>query len=806
MNTLWHKVWAELWAYKVRTLMAILSISAGVSCVGVLFGMIDLELAKMDAAHLKSQPSHISLILRSDADHDLLKQIAALDGVAGIDPMTPLTVRYSSAGSNHWQMATLIIRPDYTEQQFDKTLLQNGKWPTDRQIGIENLSASFSGLGVGDTIDFETDNTVLTTTISGVLRHPFVKPPNFGGQMHFFGDTQLARVFGIPAGSFRQLLVQITPPYSTDKARKIAQTIRSLFLARHIAVNVTLLQDPQKHWGRPFFAGVNLVLQIMALAALLLCSVQIFNTVSANIDQQTYQIGIMKALGGSTFTISKIYGAEILFTAMAALIVAVPLGLTGAYLSSCQLLSLFNIACDGFDYAPRAIYFMLGGGLLIPLLAAAGPILRGAAMSVREAISSYGLGADFGRNRFDLWMEKGTTSHLPTIYAAALGNLIRRKTELLLTQAVLLVAGVTFLVLMSLIASLNLTLDQEMARSHYAVRLGFSRDQTRHSVMETLDAIDNHAELETWQRLPVEIADYQGKPLRQKGSLGLQMLALPAAGVMYQPLIESGRWLRSDDAGQRVLVLSAESAELNSIQTGDSLNIQLSTVKEVWQVIGTYRWLAGNNFSVEPVYAPLETLQIQNGNRDSVSFALIGPALNKLSDETAYLQKLKTEFRAKAIDLDVYTTNAKLEQRQFAGNQFRPVLGTLFGLAAMIATVGGIGLSGTLTTSVMQRTREIGVLRSIGAPSQAIFRLFLLEGLFHGVTAWLLSIPLAYFSAAPIAAALGKTMLGIKLDYCFAWPAVGLWLLILMVLVSAAAYWPARKAAKLTVAGCFDHH
>ena len=800
MNILWYMVWADWWGNKSRTILAIISIAAGVSSVGVLFGMIDLELAQMDAAHQRSKPSHISLILRNDADNQLLTKIAALDGVAGLDSMTQLTVRYAKTGDPHWQMATLIIRPDYSAQKFDKTLLQTGDWPTGQHIALENLSVKFSGLQPGDSVDLETANGRLNLPINGIVRHPFVKPPNFGGQVHFFAGSELAGAFGVPAHSFRQLLVQVSPPYSPDKARSVAHAVRTLLNANQIPVNVTLLQDPEKHWGRPFFSGVNLVLQIMALAALALCSVQIFNAVTAHIDQQTYQIGIIKALGGSSLSVGKLYVAETLLTAGAAVIVAVPIGMIGAYFSSCKMLALFNIECLHFQYSLRAIAYMMLGGLLIPLLAAAGPIYRGAAMTVRTAIASYGLGADFGRSRLDLWMEKIGAHCLPTLYAAALGNLFRRKAPLLLTQSVLIIAGVTFLVLTSLIASLNQTLDNDMARSRYAVRLGFSRDQNQQTVQQLLEGINPNVQLETWRRLPLEIAR-NGSPLRQKGSLGVQLLALPAAGLMYQPLIENGRWLQAADAGQRVVVINADSAALNGIQLGDSLDIQLGADRQNWQVVGTYRWLAGNNFTIEPVYAPLETLQAID-HVDAVSLALLGPPLPELKQEADYLQKLKDACRENAVNLDVYTTIARLEQRQFAGNQFRPVIGTLAGLAAMIATVGVIGLSGALATGVMQRTREIGVLRSIGAPGAAIFRLFLLEGIFHAIGAWLLTVPLAYFSAAPIAAALGETMLGIKLDYNFAWPAVAAWLLIICAMAAIAAYLPARKAASLTVGEC----
>ena len=214
-----------------------------------------------------------------------------------------------------------------------------------------------------------------------------------------------------------------------------------------------------------------------------------------------------------------------------------------------------------------------------------------------------------------------------------------------------------------------------------------------------------------------------------------------------------------------------------------------------WQVIGLYRWFAGSGYAVEPVYAPLSSIQTDNHH----SFALLAANINNLDEEKTYTDSLKTAFAEQQIKLDIYTTLAKLEQRQFAQNQFRPLTSMLLGLASMIAAVGAIGLSGTLAIGVLQRTREIGVLRAIGANSSAIFKLFMLEGLFHGLLAWLLSIPLAYLLAEPLAKQLGITMLGIHLDFVFAWVSVGIWLAVVLVLAVLAAYLPARKATRIAV-------
>lgn len=799
MNSYWHKISADLLAHKSRTLLAMSSIAIGIFVVGVLLGMIDLQLGKMDESHRLSHPSHINLILKTDADFAVAEQIKAIPGVAGVDTLTQFTVRFKTANNPQWQTGTALFRPDYQAQHYDLMSLLSGSWPHDNTLALERLSAKFAGLKSGDKIILETANGEESFSVGGIIRHPFVKPPPFGGQLHFFIAPEAAANFGIKPMTFRQLLVQVKQPYSAEKARLLAGEIRAKLSAIGIDVNATLLQNPEQHWGRPFFSGINLILTVMAWASLALSSVLILNTIAALITQQTDQIGIMKSLGARRSTIANIYLSIVLILALLAIVLAVPLSLVGAYFSSRWLLDLFNIEMNGFEYSVRTLWLMIAGGLLAPLLASLWPIRRGASMSVREAIASYGLGADFGGNRFDRWLEAKVFNALLTLYAVTLGNLFRRKARLLWTQSVLVIAGVLFIVIISLIESVNLTLDNELARSRYAVRLGFSTDQPSALVNELVRSVPQTTGLELWNRLPAELTR-NDQLLRQSGSLGAQMIALPVDTAMYRPLIVAGRWFESRDNDQQVLVLNAATAELNGIEAGDTINVNLAgRANSEWRVIGLYRWFAGSGYAVESVYAPLSTVQKLTHLDQFSSFALLSAKVNSPAEEKIYADALKQKFQDRHIKLDFYTTIAKLEQRQFAKNQFRPITAMLLGLAALIAAVGAIGLSGTLAIGVLQRTREIGVLRAIGASSGAVFKMFMLEGFFHGLMAWLVSIPIAYFVAEPLSRKLGEIMLGLQLDFTFSFMAVWIWLVLVSVLVLLASYWPARHATRIVV-------
>lgn len=179
--------------------------------------------------------------------------------------------------------------------------------------------------------------------------------------------------------------------------------------------------------------------------------------------------------------------------------------------------------------------------------------------------------------------------------------------------------------------------------------------------------------------------------------------------------------------------------------------------------------------------------------------------IDSLKNEIDYVAQLKQIFQDHAIPLNPYNTRAKIQQSQFAINQFKPVISTLSGLAIMIASVGGISLSGILVISVLQRTREIGVLSAIGAKPATVFRMFLTEGLLHGFFAWLISVPIAYIAAKPIANELGETMFGIRLDYIFDLYSPVYWFCLLFIIAFLASYWPAKKAMQVSVVECLGH-
>jgi putative ABC transport system permease protein len=139
------------------------------------------------------------------------------------------------------------------------------------------------------------------------------------------------------------------------------------------------------------------------------------------------------------------------------------------------------------------------------------------------------------------------------------------------------------------------------------------------------------------------------------------------------------------------------------------------------------------------------------------------------------------------------------QDRAEAVSQFSIMTTMLLALAIIVALVGGISLMGALSIGVVERTREIGVMRAIGARSRTIMGMFVMEGILQGLLSWLLAVPLSFALARLLANALGQVMFDANLDYQYDYPAVLTWLGIILIISTLASILPARNATQISV-------
>ncbi|MEM7797920.1 MAG: FtsX-like permease family protein [Chloroflexota bacterium] len=798
MSVLRHKIWYDLWQRKARTLLAIFSISAGVFAIGTIFGMVDQLLSTMDDSHRATNPSHVNVILRQFVDEETAHSVESIEGVKFVEPLNIITGRYRTSLEEPWTSATIVMRDDFEEQTYDQLSLVEGVWPEQNTIAIERLSHNVFDIDIGDELIFELDGSDRSFEVGGIIRHPFVPPPDFGGDTHIMVSQQVMARLGIPESSYNQLLIQFEP-YSEEYARDRMIEVRDHLAKQNVGIFFTIYQEPEEHWGRPFLAGMTFVLQVLAVLSLLASVILVINTMTAVITQQTDQIGIIKAIGGTTNHITSVYLAGVAVYGLFSMLIALPLGMFMAYQLSKWLLNVFNIDYEVFQFSWRAVVFQILAALIAPLLAALWPVLRGASISVREALASYGIGGDFGSSRLDQAVEQISQRFLSSPYAIALGNMFRRKGRLILTQSVLIIAGAMFILVLTLSQSITNTLDNELARRAYDIRFVFASPFERSDVLTNLaNRYGPISEVEAWLTVNGNVMK-EGEQMEDAATLGGELFGIPVGSEMYEPNMVRGRWLDPEETGA-VAVVSRKTAEFNDLDIGDKFTVDMGEIGEGdWTIVGIYQAIVTEPFATDPIYVPEPALVnlTKKVNRARHLLVTIDGATEEMAGTLK--QALIEDFKGKNIEVTMFLTRTVFEERAYAIEQFSILTQLLFVLSIVMGIVGGVGLTGALSIGVVERTREIGVLRAIGADSFTVISMFVLEGVLQGLISWLIAVPLAFFASRPMSLALGRIVLESELDFSFSYSAVFAWLLLILIISSLASILPALSASRISV-------
>jgi len=185
------------------------------------------------------------------------------------------------------------------------------------------------------------------------------------------------------------------------------------------------------------------------------------------------------------------------------------------------------------------------------------------------------------------------------------------------------------------------------------------------------------------------------------------------------------------------------------------------------------------------------------GDVGLTSAAIVG---TERHDEAAVMETIAAlETHLERRGFQVNNVFAMSTERDEGEAFFGAIIFLLLIMALMLAVVGGLGLMGTMRINVLERTREIGVLRAIGAPNKGVTRVFIREGIAIGLISWLLGAILAYPLGKGLSDGVGLAVMGVPLNFSYSMTGVWVWLILVVILSAMASFIPARNASRLTV-------
>lgn len=808
MTTPWRKALRDFRLEGPRTVLVVLAVALGISAFATVLSTYAILTRELNDGYLATNPA--SATLWTDAvDDELLRTLAADPDIREAEARRAVRGRIR-AGPAEWRNLQLFVVKDYGQIRVSILEPQQGAWPpAPGEILVERDALQVARARIGDTVRVKTANGPerslrLTGTVHDVGQAQARMENMVYGYIVL--DT-LAELGEEPY--LDQLKIRVAGD-ANDEAhvRRVAAATRQRLEGLGHPVRRMETPKPGEH---PHAAIMGLLLLAQAafgLFALALSGILVVNLLTALMAAQVRQIGVMKAVGGTRRQVASIYLGQALLLGVAALALAVPAGMGGSRVF-CRYLAVFL----NFDVTSFAVPWWVYGleaavGLLVPLLAAAHPVARGSGVSVHEALVDFGAGRkSFGTSAFDRFLARRRGLGRPLLMA--LRNIFRRRARLALTLSTLAVAGLFFMSALNTRASLIRTLDRffETRRYDLTVTLGAMApfETTLRAVRRTPGVREAEGWIVTEGTLPVPGEAMSppaaggphgaGRPALPHGGAPLgdrfSLVALPPETVLLRPNIVEGRGLRADDTNA-VVANSALAAK--GLAVGREVTVRLGNAEVQLRVVGRAHepFVAGAT-----AYVPRGFVEGRGGLSGMTNSIRL--ALEETDRATLARVKASLEEQLEQEGIRAVGSSSQADSRFGFDQHMVMIYVFLIVMSAIMVGVGALGLMTTMSLNVLERRREMGVMRAIGASPGVVWRIVVAEGAIIGLASWLLAVLAAWPVSRLVGDLIVKAMFRTGLDHVVDPLGPLAWLVVSVVFGAVASFLPAWHASRGSV-------
>jgi len=435
-----------------------------------------------------------------------------------------------------------------------------------------------------------------------------------------------------------------------------------------------------------------------------------------------------------------------------------------------------------FGLPPRTMTLQTLSALLVPVLAALFPVVGGARTTIREAINRTGLSE--GNTLASRLLAR--IQGLPTLLNLALRNVFRKWARMLLTLAALALGGAIFIAVLGIRQSLLNAIATMQRVKNYDVEIHFSQPYPMTHIEREALRVPGVTAVESWGGSDARCV-FDGEHV----SRSFTLIGVPPETEMTQPFILEGRWLGPGESNA-VFVDTDMAHLIGSARVGDVVVLRIGDDERAWRLVGVSSRMFSPHAFVDRAAFERVTGRTGYANRLVVRTETHTSAFQALVEK-----RLKDHFER--ADMPVTYSWTSGPGNQAIATQLDTVVVILLAMAILVAIVGGLGLASTMGLNVLERTREIGILRSLGAKSAVIRRMVILEGVATSLVSFAIAVPLSVPISLVLGQAVGQELLMHPLDYAYSGFATLVWLGIVLIIAVVASLLPANSAASLTI-------
>ncbi|SDF40743.1 putative ABC transport system permease protein [Blastococcus fimeti] len=840
---MWRTTWRNLLAHKVRLALSGLAIVLGVAFVVGTLIFTD-TLGKTFNDLFESTAADVNVTRAAAFDQglagtgtggtatyvpaELVEQIAEVDGVAAVEGSVQAEGVYildpDGEVLDTGGAPGLGISWDTEESLAPTTLVDGRAAEGPGEIMIDTNSAEESGYRVGDTITVLTPGPRVEAELVGTFR--FGDSGGLAGASLTAFDTATAQELLTAPGQFTGIGVGAADGVDPDElSDRVAAAVGSDY-------DVKTASEQAESLSSDFSEAlqfINIFLLVFAGIALFVGTFIILNTFSMLVAQRTRELALLRALGASRGQVTR----SVLAEALAVGIVGATLGLAAGYGIAAGLRALFGsfgLTLDGsLVLATDTVLWGYAVGVLVTLVSAYVPARRAARMPPVAAMRDDVVSVQRGLRRRTAVGVVLTVAGAAALVGGTLSEDGGTGASLVGVGALALILGVTALspvLAKPFLRSVGAVLPRiwgttgRLAQEN-AVRNPRRTAATASALMIGLALVSAFSVIGASTNASIDKLVAGSVRAEFVVSSAVQVpfsgdVAAQLADVDGVDAVMPLRWGQAQLDGQTALLTAVDpdsldrSIELSLVEgsndglSGDGLLVDESTAESRgWAVGDTVEVLTLDNRQLElEVGGVFESNQVVGGSvvsLDSLS-AFGGVTLDRflfvdLADGVA-----PADVRPQLEEVtDAYPVVDLKDRGEFSDEQKSSVDQLLLLINAMLVLsvlIAALGIVNTLAMSVIERTREIGLLRAVGLGRAQLRRMVRLEAVIISVYGAVLGLVLGTLFGVALSRSLADQ--GIT-ELAVPYPRMLVFLLVAALIGVLAAVFPARRAAKLQV-------
>lgn len=793
MNPRWMKMLRDARLARGRLALIIAALAMSIAAVVTMASSYSVLAREVSASYQGSKPASVQLEIAGSISPALLERIAARPDVAAAELAATVMARVEAA-PGQWLPMRVFVVPRLGKERIDILGQEGGAWPPPSgALVIERSALALSGGTLGGALKIELRRSGRHfVPIAAVAHDPGLAPAWQEKVVYAYATPETLEALSEPVAL--DLLKIIVAAGANDSAaiERTARSLASWLRGEGITVHEMRIPPPGRHPHQDQMNAVVLMLLLFSLMVLLLGAVLAATVIGGLLAQQVRQIAIMKAVGARTRQVAAMYMAMTAVLGLAALAIGLPLGVAGGRALIAAVAELLNLRLASTALPWQLFATAIGLGLAAPLLAAVVPILSASRITVQAALHD----RDVNRAASTARSQRILRS-LPLVDIAltlALRNLFRRRARLAMTVLLLAGAGAMFMTSMNLRAAWEDSVQRAAADRRFDLELRLQDGRSGARALAIVKSLAAVRSAEAWSLAPAALPGVGGFNISRRypdgGHGAFTLRSAPPGTTLLARSMIAGRWLREGESGTAVLNQQAIDTIFPGAAVGSWITISIDGKPCTLRVAGVMRDI----LAPAAVFVTPQTFAAATGS-DGIN------ALRIALNEGASMAEVVSALGREGIGISARLTGASMAQAQ--GSHIYILVWALGFIAATMAMVGMMGLGSSMGTSVLERTREFGVMRSLGASSRVVVRSVLYEG---ALTA-LASMPLALAAAVLPSAAVGRMLASISsqpLVLQLSSSGAALWLGGVLLAALAASCFPATRASTLTIKQTLD--